>query len=84
MSDIVSIGLAAPNDEVIRSAEEILARARSGELRGLIWIADAGPNGWLSSFVCQRDHMAALGQLARLQHRIQCDMDNNAVPSHGP
>lgn len=77
MVEVVKIGKAAPDAEVVRVAEEILERARSGELRSIIWIADAN-GGWVSGFVGQHDVLQTVGQLARLQHRLQCDMDSVA------
>ena len=76
-AQIIPIAKAAPVENVVDMCRELLARAESGELRSLLYIV-ALPDGKREHFASKEDDLfSLLGALARMQHRIQCGMDEN-------
>lgn len=72
---VVPIQGAKPNERVVEALEQLLARARGGEIRGFCMIARLQDESHEHLMVGQREPIMVLGQLARLSHRVQMDAD---------
>lgn len=72
---VVAIGKAKPHPQVVSALEILLERAKLGELRSLVWVAElqdeSHDNGRQGTYTV----MTLLGQLTRLIHKIQLDAD---------
>jgi len=71
---IVAIGLAKPDDEVVRQARAILKLAEEGTLRSLLWAGDMVDHV-KTGFTAGMDTFMMIGHLERLKHRMMIDAD---------
>ena len=83
---VVPIGKAAPVEEVVEMCERLLARAKAGELRDLMWIAHVASGGRDFSSTYTDNVFERLGHAARILHRINAQMDEvtRAAPDDVP
>jgi hypothetical protein len=75
---VVPIAQAAPVQAVIDICRELLARAESGELRAIVYIVELLNGSRDLCFSATNDRFALLGNIARMQHRILRQMDDEA------
>lgn len=74
---IFALPSAGPDMDVVAELERLLDEAREGRIRALVSIYDTGAHVdqvWAGRF----DRFQMLGMLARLTHRIQVGMDDQA------
>lgn len=72
---IVSVAKAAPVAAVIERCRELLARAESGELRSIMWIAELANGSREAGYSACEDLFKLLAEAHRLAHRIQRRID---------
>lgn len=68
-AEIVVIGLAKPNPDVVAIAESILKLAKEGKLRSIAWVGDVGTqvaSGWSPG----TDIFMTVGMIERMKHRL--------------
>jgi len=72
---VVPIGRAKPLASVVKGCEELLARAKAGELRSLTYVADTQTGALHGTMGQIDDQFRMLGQIERLKHRHLLDME---------
>ena len=77
MSDmeVVKIGKAAPNEDVIEQLEWLLKEAKDGKIRALMWVTECLDESHMHGITNGLTNYKALAYLYRLAHRIQLTMD---------
>lgn len=76
-ADIVPIGLAKPNEDVINELKTMMAMAEKGELRSLVWCG-SGVTDIFSGFTTGANIWEIIGHLERIKHRLLCNADERA------
>ena len=73
-AEIVPIGLAKPDENVIGEIRMLLKLAEEGRLRSLVWCG-CGTDGWYSGFTNGADIFSTIGCIERMKHRLLLNAD---------
>jgi hypothetical protein len=79
--NVVKIGKAAPDDQVIEQAEFILEQAKAGNMRSLLWVSENLDGTYTHGITRRTDSFKCLAYLDRLRHRVNLWLD---ADSHDP
>lgn len=66
---------AAPVPEIVAKLEDLLAKAKLGEIREFVFVADTGVAGYLTWASKTDDFIRQLGQIHRMAYRLQVNAD---------
>ena len=70
---------AEPVPDIVEKCEELLARAKSGELREICFVVMVGNSGGYDSWAsATEDSARQIGQVCRLAHRMQRNIDRDS------
>lgn len=69
-----------PDETIVKTLECLLEKARSGEMRELIYIWKSASEGYFHGVGRTDNCMEQLGQIHRMAHRAQTAMDRVAEP----
>jgi hypothetical protein len=75
--EIVKIGKAVPNECVVYEFETLLKRAKEGKIRGFGIVMCLDNDAVVNGFHGELMPTQILGALARMQHRINLDIDKD-------